>query len=132
MAWQIRASCMAASGAPRIASQLYDSSAAFRFEVPKQACRRWCRNFKSVALGPRGIAQLKSPKGLGSDDVSTDRADQNPYRNAHKHRQSAPNVPIACIPTNKETNEVAQPRAKDHRGDQQYYTHQSTHPRHPF
>src|SRR5688572_7666928 len=26
------------------------SSAAFRFEVPKRACRRWCRNFKSVTL----------------------------------------------------------------------------------
>src|SRR4029453_6838973 len=30
--------------------KVYDSSAAFRFEVPKRACRRGCRNFKSAAL----------------------------------------------------------------------------------
>src|SRR5262249_49108412 len=29
---------------------LYDSSAAFRFEVPNRVCCRWCRNFKSAAL----------------------------------------------------------------------------------
>src|SRR5262249_56598157 len=29
---------------------VYGSSAAFRFEVPKRACGRWCRNFKSAAL----------------------------------------------------------------------------------
>src|SRR6266508_5769448 len=29
---------------------LYDSSAAFRFEVPKQVCGSCCRNFKSAAL----------------------------------------------------------------------------------
>src|SRR5262249_9108569 len=30
--------------------QAYGSSAAFRFEVPKRACGRRCRNFKSAAL----------------------------------------------------------------------------------
>src|SRR5262245_33334480 len=30
--------------------QAYDSSAAFRFEVPEQHCGRRCRNFKSAAL----------------------------------------------------------------------------------
>src|SRR5262245_31338544 len=29
---------------------LYDSSAAFRFEVPNRVCRECCRNFKSAAL----------------------------------------------------------------------------------
>src|SRR5437763_2937721 len=33
--------------------QAYDSSAAFRFEVPDRVGGRWCRNFKSAALGPR-------------------------------------------------------------------------------
>src|SRR5215207_9080930 len=31
------------------------SSAAFRFEVPKRACGRRCRNFKSAALGSRRL-----------------------------------------------------------------------------
>src|SRR3954447_264065 len=31
----------------------YDSSAAFRFEVPNRVCCNWCRNFKSAALGGR-------------------------------------------------------------------------------
>src|SRR5882757_6804785 len=30
--------------------QHYDSSAAFRFEVPNRVCCRWCRSFKSAAL----------------------------------------------------------------------------------
>src|SRR5215813_604581 len=33
--------------------QVYDASAAFRFEVPKRGCRGWCRNFKSAALDCR-------------------------------------------------------------------------------
>src|SRR6266581_6293557 len=32
-------------------SQLYGSSAAFRFEVPNRVCCGWCRNLKSAALG---------------------------------------------------------------------------------
>src|SRR5262245_23648115 len=34
-------------------SQVYDSSAALRFEVPGRVCGRWCRNFKSAARVPR-------------------------------------------------------------------------------
>src|SRR6185369_13060498 len=33
--------------------QAYDSSAAFRFEVPNRICCNWCRNFKSAALPRR-------------------------------------------------------------------------------
>src|SRR5215211_2643723 len=33
--------------------QVYGSSAAFRFEVPKRVCGRRCRNFKSAALERR-------------------------------------------------------------------------------
>src|SRR5215510_4392740 len=39
----------------------YGSSAAFRFEVPTRACGRWCRNFKSAALGSRREASVSGP-----------------------------------------------------------------------
>src|SRR5436309_15541463 len=37
--------------------QLYDSSAAFRFEVPNRVCCRRCRNFKSAALAAKGSSR---------------------------------------------------------------------------
>jgi len=63
------------------------------------------------------LTHFKSPKSDGSDDVGSNRADQNPNRNPHHHPKRAPNVPIASIVRNKETRHVAQPYAEDHRDD---------------
>jgi hypothetical protein len=38
----------------------YSASAAFRFEVPEQTCRTWCKNFKSAALGSATLPNQQS------------------------------------------------------------------------
>src|SRR5262245_66537910 len=45
--------------------QLYDSSAAFRFEVPNRACRRLCRNFKLTTLEGLLLGVLVARLALG-------------------------------------------------------------------
>src|SRR5690348_18123480 len=43
-------------------------SAAFRFEVPIRDCCRWCRNFKSAALGVLTMATFRAILIRKADD----------------------------------------------------------------
>src|SRR5262249_6322126 len=56
----------------------YDSSAAYRFEVPKRARGKWCRNFKSAALlaGASVEEERNAERDRRRRESSTDAAEE--------------------------------------------------------
>src|SRR5215471_2186392 len=66
------AACSGTNFGSALALAKFDSSAAFRFEVPGRDCGKWCRNFKSAAPGWRiemadnDFAEFKSALIVGA------------------------------------------------------------------